>query len=789
MIRSMSLLVRVLLGCAAVAASLAPAALGAPHAGSSVRSFGENGFATQAFGTEPGTGGAEESAAMPDGGFLIRTDRGLVGRYLLDGSLDAAFGEDGYLFRLGAEAIATAADGRIYLLSGSGSEPRVLWRLLADGSPDPSFGVGGMVRLGDDRSFDAVVPAPSGGVFVAGGIVVEDRDQDTAHEGIEVLALNPDGSLRLDLTVPTPKVSVETDPRFAVEGEGLIFALRGSSEQPLILGRIRSDGSLDPGLEGSLAKDAKFGYVVGLDLAADGGLLLADGEGRVLKLAADGSPDPGFGKEGIATVEALKLAGPTKAFALGSEGNLYFGANTYDREEDPSHLMIASLLPDGTPNPGLGAGSGVMTIDAGGHDSAADLSVLAGGALLFTGSTNHRPPEFIAAARFLPGGAHDAGFGSGGLLLARPLRFSEDVAVGVLPRPGGRLMVVGRAQGQALVAAYRRSGRPDLRFGDRGRVSATALGAGPSSEAAAIAPLGREQALVAIDDLGFHSEEDEKPGTAIVVALRPDGGINRGFAENGALDVRGFSRVADLDRAADGSYFAAGFSKRCKLRVARYGPDGELDRRFATPPLNDEARNCSRGRVDLVLRPGGGAFVAILGSRMVFATDADGTRDGGFRKVRAADPRRLPDDIGALAVDRRGGLLVAGTVHSRLGVVRVTPHGRVGRRFGFRGSALREIGRRAEVGAMRLDAGGRILVAGKANLCAEAPCSGPAPVAVRFDRDGRLDRTFGRAGIWLGARRGAEVEAMTFDGPRSMVLGGTLSRAGDRDLMLAKVRR
>ena len=90
---------------------------------------------------------------------------------------------------------------------------------------------------------------------------------------------------------------------------------------------------------------------------------------------------------------------------------------------------------------------------------------------------------------------------------------------------------------------------------------------------------------------------------------------------------------------------------------------------------------------------------------------------------------------------------------------------------------------------MRLDADGRILVAGEANLCAEAPCTGSAPVAVRFNRDGRVDRTFGRTGVWLGARRGAEIDAMTFDGPHSMVLGGMLSRAGDRDLMLAKVRR
>jgi uncharacterized delta-60 repeat protein len=791
----MSLVSRVLIASVAVAALLAPSALGAARAGSSVRSFGENGFATQGFGTEPIAGGAKESASMPDGGFLVRTERGSVGRYLADGSLDPAFGEDGYLLRLGVQAMATTADGRIYLLSGSGSDPRVLWRLLPNGSPDPGFGVGGMVRFGAGRSFDAVVPVASGGVFVAGGIVVEDGEQTSAHEGLEVLALNPDGSPRQGfaaggyLTVPTPKVSLELEPCFAIEGEDLIFALRGYSKQPLILGRIRNDGTLDPSLEGRLSEKVDFGNVVGLELPSAGGFLLADGDGRVLKLAPDGGPDLGFGKEGIVTVEALKSTGPIKAFALGSEGNLYFATSTYDREEVPSHLVIGSLLKDGTPNPGFGAGSGALTIDAGGHDSAADLTVLAGGSLLFTGSSNHRPAEFIAAARFLPGGASDSAFASGGLLLAQPLGFSEDVVAGLLPRPGGRLMVVGRAQGQALVAAYGRGGHPDAGFGEGGRVSATDLGAGPGSEAAALAPLGRERALVAIDDLGPRSEGEEEPGTATVLALRPDGGIDRSFGEDGALDVRGFSRIADLVRTADGGYFAAGFSKRCRLRVARFGPDGELDRRFASPSLTEEARNCRRGRVDLVPRRGGAAFAAILGSQMVFAIDADGSLDSGFRKVQGADPRQLPKDIGALAADRRGGLLVAGTVHARLGVMRVTPGGRVARRFGIHGSALREIGRKVEVGGMRLDSAGGILVAGTANLCAEAPCSGTAPVVVRFDPEGRVDRTFGRAGVWLGARRGAEVDAMTLDGSRSVVLGGTLSRAGDRDLMLAKVRR
>ena len=95
----MSLVVRVLLACAAVAALLTPSALGAPRAGSSVRSFGENGFATQVFGTEPSTGGAKEwprcqtvaSWSEPNGAWSALSRRRFARRRL---------GEDGYLLRL-----------------------------------------------------------------------------------------------------------------------------------------------------------------------------------------------------------------------------------------------------------------------------------------------------------------------------------------------------------------------------------------------------------------------------------------------------------------------------------------------------------------------------------------------------------------------------------------------------------------------------------------------------------------------------------------------------------------
>ena len=106
-------------------------------------------------------------------------ERFLVLRYLMDGSLDPAFGVGGVVTTGfgddGAEGygVALQADGKIVVAGGA--EPDVaLARYLLDGSLDPTFGVGGLVRTPivlpgvDHAEALAVVVQADGDIVVAG---------------------------------------------------------------------------------------------------------------------------------------------------------------------------------------------------------------------------------------------------------------------------------------------------------------------------------------------------------------------------------------------------------------------------------------------------------------------------------------------------------------------------------------------------------------------------------------------------------------------------------------------
>src|SRR5829696_7645672 len=109
-------------------------------------SFASGGTLIRGFGTVPGSGWALETAPMPDGGFVVLTSGGSIGRYLADGSLDLGFGENGYLIGVEPRAIATTSAGRIYVL-GFGRKGLQVSRLLPDSAPDSSFGRRGALYL------------------------------------------------------------------------------------------------------------------------------------------------------------------------------------------------------------------------------------------------------------------------------------------------------------------------------------------------------------------------------------------------------------------------------------------------------------------------------------------------------------------------------------------------------------------------------------------------------------------------------------------------------------------
>lgn len=150
------------------------------------------------FGGEIGT-----ALALPDGGFLA-TDSGRVHRFGADGTVDRDWGRDGVVELAGGgtyvrtvHALALQPDGRIVVAGDrSGGEPH-LARLLADGTPDPTFGSGGVADVPTQiGSLRDVVPR-------ARGLVAAGTGTGPAGAGAALYVVRADGS---------------ADPAFGVAG-------------------------------------------------------------------------------------------------------------------------------------------------------------------------------------------------------------------------------------------------------------------------------------------------------------------------------------------------------------------------------------------------------------------------------------------------------------------------------------------------------------------------------------------------------------------------------------------
>jgi uncharacterized delta-60 repeat protein len=253
------------------------------------------------------------------------------------GDLDPSFSQDGKQvasFGLGSNIVtdATVDDAGRVVVAGShapisGSQDVALLRLRADGTPDPTFGDDGVLRMDftENETATGVEPAPDGGIYVSvlSGVYASSASTPTGSQ-ITVLRLRDDGSL---------------DPHFSEDG------IASSS--------------------------------------VDG----ADAGASDLDLTPAGSP--------IVTGTAIV--------------------------EGHRELAVAQFRPDGTPDPGLG-GDGDLRVAVPRFVSARRIETDGAGRILIGGETEHEP----LIARFHPGGELDLSFSQDGVV-THPLAAAEGV--------------------------------------------------------------------------------------------------------------------------------------------------------------------------------------------------------------------------------------------------------------------------------------------------------------------------------------------------------------------------
>ncbi len=313
--------------------------------GSLRRSFGAGGLLQV-----PGLGlySVIKIAGEPDGGALVLAvnqnkvsgpDPVALVRVTARGALDSAFaggGVDRLAGLSGPADMALESDGSIVLASTANANTTnpsvVVTRLSADGAPTPEFGGGGSVSLSPaDEQAVSVASAPDGDILVLGNPV-------KLGQPIMLAALTQSGALDPSFNGGVPLVTgadagsslpQSADQQLLIQPSGRIELLYSPTRvyftepavsHELFIAAYTPTGTPDTSFGNAGTLELTLGEEVGLPVGEVPGteavLLAASGEGtlallptggdrpKVVRLLADGQPDPAFGGAGG---EALNL--------------------------------------------------------------------------------------------------------------------------------------------------------------------------------------------------------------------------------------------------------------------------------------------------------------------------------------------------------------------------------------------------------------------------------------------------------------------------------------------------
>ena len=385
----------------------------------------------------------EEVMIAPDGGIVVAAtvgeyparDAGLA-RLLPNGSPDPSFGDGGSVELKGvAPGVLTEIselsgalilpDGKILVsvsLSGRDlTQPAgvAMARFNPDGSLDPSFGVGGVVRTtveGVSLRLSDLARGPDGSIIAAGTIFFGPPARAAVFRFLPDGGLDPafgeDGILGLD-----DKLITSNEPSIAVQSDGRIL-VGGRSPHPApgaVVARVLADGTPDP-------EFGSAGFsVTPVGTTASAGPLLVAPDGRIvvgvdtdasdfalLRLTADGSLDASFDHDGRVLTHFLGGSGyglrdvalqpDGKILAVGQRGG------DYDDGFPDGYTVLARYQTIGLLDNSF-AGDGIATtLGAGNADSTGEaLALQPDGRIVVSGNTGSfgSPTGFVA--RYLVG--------------------------------------------------------------------------------------------------------------------------------------------------------------------------------------------------------------------------------------------------------------------------------------------------------------------------------------------------------------------------------------------------
>jgi uncharacterized delta-60 repeat protein len=391
-----------------------------------------------------------------------------------DGSLDPTFGNGGLVmtdFGPGddfARDVALQPDGKI-IVAGAGTPTGgydfTLARYNSDGSPDMSFGAGGIVTT-DFRTFDlvyALALQPDGKIVVAGNSWFDTDDFAVARynsDGSLDVSFGPGGIVTTDLgdNEYANAVAIQPDGRILLAGTSLHGMLPAQTSQFALI-RYTSDGSLDTTFDADGIVITDFGSSLdggnAVTLLPDGKILVAgfgsngtDLDFALARYNGDGSPDASFDSDGKVLTDFAGKSDTGTALDLQIDGKIIVAGYTSNNVH--TDFALARYNSDGALDTTFGTGGRAAT-DLASAYYARDAEIQEDGKIILAGFRNFQGLD-IVLMRFHPNGSLDTAFGTEGIVTSD---FSfADLAHSLTLQPDGKVLVAGSSNAAFAVARY-----------------------------------------------------------------------------------------------------------------------------------------------------------------------------------------------------------------------------------------------------------------------------------------------------------------------------------------------
>ena len=388
-------------------------------------------------------------AGTPVTGETYQIDKGGTVNGTGAGQPVAGFGSSGYaLFSdvptvVAPSAIAVLADGRILAAGAIGCNATSnlcalqLARYSATGVPEASFGTNGrLVTAVTNVSPELNAPIVNAdGTFFVTGV----RNNGTAFvpfaakftsAGAPVAAFGANGVALLD-SLPVAITISGT----AIDASGRIVIVAttpdaGAEREDILVARLTSTGAIDPTFgSGGVAQfaistvDARSDRGTAVAVQPDGGIVVGGrtqvGAGALfdfllLRLDANGAPDPTFGSGGIATTHFAGSTGSNlgRKLVLQPDGKIVLVGGVALSGTTIDRCGIARFNANGTLDGTFGVGGQVLEA----VDGCFDVSLQTDGKPVIVANDQEGDIFFGTILRELATGAPDEGFGNSGFL-------------------------------------------------------------------------------------------------------------------------------------------------------------------------------------------------------------------------------------------------------------------------------------------------------------------------------------------------------------------------------------